>query len=255
MISKFWQDALMNLPLLVQFALCPVVLASLLWVTAPYGRHHTAGWGPNLPNRTAWVLMELPALLVITLLVLASPAGRMPQAWLPLCFWVFHYAYRTLIFPALMHPSDRTFPALLVLFAVAFNGLNGYNNAQALITAGQAGAPILSVNFAIGVVVFSAGFAMHFHSDRIIRNLRKPGETGYRIPEGGMFRWVSSPHYLGEIIQWTGWAVMTWSLAGLAFALFTFCNLAPRALSNQRWYRERFPGYPTTRRVLIPGIF
>jgi 3-oxo-5-alpha-steroid 4-dehydrogenase 1 len=96
---------------------------------------------------------------------------------------------------------------------------------------------------------------LHVQSDRIIRNLRNPGDKTYRIPEGGMFRWVSSPHYLGEIIQWTGWAILTWSLAGAAFALFTFCNLAPRAVSNHRWYRERFAEYPAGRRVLIPGLF
>jgi len=241
--------------LLVQFLLCPLVLVALLRVTAPYGRHHQAGWGPNLPNRLAWVLMELPALLVITTLVLLSPVRSQPQAWLPLCFWVFHYGYRTFLFPALMQPSDKTFPALLVIFAIAFNALNGYNNAAALIEAGNTKAPVLTLHFLLGAVIFLAGFAMHYHADKTIRQLRKPGEKGYHIPQGGMFRWVSSPNYLGEIIQWTGWAVMTWSLAGVAFALFTFCNLAPRAISNHRWYREHFAQYPARRKVLFPGLF
>jgi protein-S-isoprenylcysteine O-methyltransferase Ste14 len=245
----------MNAALTIQFLLCPVVFLSLLKVTAPYGRHHRAGWGPDLPNRAAWLLMELPALLVISLLVLTSPVARMPQAWLPLCFWMFHYSYRTFVFPALMRPSEKTFPALLVLFAIGFNILNGYNNAAALIEAGREAAPLFSPHFLAGAVVFLAGFGIHFRSDQIIRNLRKPGQRGYAVPRGGMFRWISSPHYLGEIIQWTGWAIMTWSLAGVAFALFTFCNLAPRAMSNHRWYREQFPDYPENRRILIPGLF
>jgi protein-S-isoprenylcysteine O-methyltransferase Ste14 len=243
------------LPLLIQFGLCPLVLLSLLWMTAPYGRHHNAGWGPVLPNRAAWLLMELPALLVITVLVLISPNGAAPQAWVPLVFWLFHYSYRTFVFPALMHPSDKTFPAMLVLFAVAFNSLNGYNNAQALLAAGETALPLLTPHFIIGALVFIAGFCLHLQSDAIIRNLRAPGETAYKIPYGGLFRWVSSPNYLGEIIQWTGWAIMTWSLAGVAFALFTFCNLAPRAISNHRWYREQFTGYPAKRRILVPGLF
>lgn len=255
MTAKFWQDTAMAFPLLIQFLLCPFVLAILLWVTAPYGRHHQPGWGPSLPNRTAWLLMELPALLVITTLVLLSPARSQPQAILPLCFWVIHYSYRTFIFPALMQPSDRTFPVLLVAFAVAFNSLNGYNNAAALIKTGAESAPLLSTHFLLGVLIFISGFAMHFYSDRTIRKLRKPGEKGYHIPNGGLFRWVSSPNYLGEIIQWVGWAVMTWSLAGAAFALFTFCNLAPRAISNHRWYREQFSNYPTGRKILVPGLF
>ncbi len=199
--------------------------------------------------------MELPALLVISALVLLSPAHDQAQAWVPLCFWVFHYTYRTFVFPALMQPSEKTFPVLLVVFAIAFNSLNGYNNAAALIEAGESPEPLLSAHFLIGAAIFLAGFALHFQADRTIRHLRKPGETVYRIPNGGLFRWVSSPNYLGEIIEWAGWAVMTWSSAGLAFALFTLCNLAPRAISNDRWYRERFADYPAERRILVPGIF
>jgi protein-S-isoprenylcysteine O-methyltransferase Ste14 len=255
MISEFWQDALMNLPLLIQFLLCPIILVILLWISAPYGRHYRDGWGPRLPNRAAWVLMEIPALLVITVLVLISPALHMPQTWVPLCFWIFHYGYRTLVFPALMHPSDKTFPILLVVFAVSFNVLNGYNNAAALISAGESNSPMPSIHFFAGAAMFLIGFSIHFRADKTIRCLRNPGETDYRIPRGGLFRWVSSPNYLGEIIQWTGWAVMTWSLAGVAFALFTMCNLVPRAISNHRWYTESFADYPPDRKILVPGVF
>lgn len=245
----------MQLTLFIQFLLCPIVFFSLIWVTAPYGRHYKAGWGPKLPNRAAWMLMELPALLTITLLIFMSPVSNSPQVWVPLMFWIIHYGYRTFIFPALMHPSEKTFPALLVLFAIGFNILNGYNNATALVQNGRTDDPLMSLHFVVGVIVFISGFILHFHSDRIIRNLRKPGETGYKIPHGGMFSRVSSPNYLGEIIQWIGWAIMTWSLAGLAFALFTFCNLAPRAISNHRWYRRHFADYPSDRRILLPGIY
>jgi protein-S-isoprenylcysteine O-methyltransferase Ste14 len=245
----------MQIPLLIQFLLCPVVLVSLLWVTAPYGRHFKQGWGPSLPNRWAWIAMELPAVLIIAALVLASPLGQHINALIPLGFWLFHYLYRTFLFPVLMRPSDRTFPALLVLFAIAFNILNGYNNAGALLANARSGAPLFEAHFWVGAVVFVAGFTIHVHSDTIIRRLRKPGDTAHRVPHGGMFRWISSPNYLGEIIQWTGWAIMTWSLAGMAFALFTFCNLAPRAVSNQAWYRDHFPDYPRERRILVPGIF
>jgi len=245
----------MSLPLLVQFLLCPVVLVSLIWITAPYGRHYKTGWGPRLPNRIAWVLMELPALFVISALVLLSPVGDQPQALIPLCFWLFHYGYRTIVFPALMQPSDKTFPLLLVIFALLFNSLNGYNNATALIGAGATGNDLFSPHFLIGALIFLLGFSIHFQADQTIRRLRKPGETHYRIPFGGLFRWISSPNYLGEIIQWIGWAVMTWSLAGAAFALFTFCNLAPRAISNHRWYKKQFPDYPSSRKILVPGVF
>ena len=255
MLPIFWQDAAMSPPLLVQFILCPIVLVSLLWTTAPYGRHHRPGWGPSLPARGAWFLMELPALLVLPALVLNSPVRNAPGAWIPTAMWLLHYGYRTLLFPGLMRSSGKTFPLLLVGFAIAFNLLNGYNNGVALIANGHAGAQPDSAHFLTGAVIFLAGFVVHSQSDHIIRTLRRPGETGYQVPHNGLFRWVSSPQYLGEICQWIGWAIMTWSLAGAAFALFTACTLAPRAISNHRWYLARFPDYPAKRKILIPRLF
>ena len=245
----------MSTPLLVQFLLCPLVLLALLRVTAPYGRHLRSGWGPVLPARTAWFVMELPALALLPLLVLGSPARAVPAAWLPLLLWLVHYGYRTVMFPALMRPGGNGFPLLLVGFAIGFNLLNGYNNGSALVANAHAGAGMLAPHVVIGGCVFAAGFLVHCHADHVIRALRGPGEQGYHVPQGGLFRWVGSPHYLGEIIQWSGWAILTWSLAGLSFALFTICNLAPRAIANDRWYRRQFPDYPEERRILIPGIF
>ena len=104
----------------------------------------------------------------------------------------------------------------------------------------------------MGVTLFALGFGLNVHSDRVLRSLRAPGETGYRIPFGGGFAYVSAPNYLGEILEWLGFALAAQTLAAWAFAAFTVANLAPRALSNHRWYRERFPDYPLRRRALIP---
>lgn len=245
----------MHPALLIQFLLCPIVLITLLRTTAPYGRHYRPGWGPVLPARLAWFLMELPALLVLPVIVLSSTVYDAPAAWIPAALWAAHYAYRTLLFPALMRPCGKTFPALLAGFAVAFNLLNGYNNGSALVANGLQGAAMNTPHVMLGAAVFVIGFALHFDADRTIRRLRKPGESTYGIPRARLFRWVSSPHYLGEIVQWAGWAILTWSLAGLAFALFTACNLLPRAISNHRWYQHQFADYPAERKILVPWLF
>jgi len=245
----------MSATVLLQFLLCPLVFLALLRTTAPYGRHFVGGWGPVLPNRRAWFLMELPALMLISALLAASGYILAPMVFVPWLLWSIHYAYRTFIFPALMRPSGKSFPVLLVVFAIAFNTLNGYNNALALIDNARAGPSFSSPNFIFGCLLFLLGFWLHVSADRTIRNLRPAGFSGYRIPNGGWFEWVSNPNYLGEIVQWTGWAILTWSWAGVAFALFTFCNLTPRAIANHRWYERTFPDYPAGRRVLIPGLF
>jgi protein-S-isoprenylcysteine O-methyltransferase Ste14 len=103
--------------------------------------------------------------------------------------------------------------------------------------------------------MFLIGFSINFQSDSILRNLRKPGETGYKIPRGGFFRFISAPNYFGEMVEWTGWAIATWSMGGAVFAIWTFANLFPRALSNHRWYRESFGDqYPKERRAVIPFL-
>jgi protein-S-isoprenylcysteine O-methyltransferase Ste14 len=96
---------------------------------------------------------------------------------------------------------------------------------------------------------------LNVSSDTIVRELRRNNETGYGIPLRGAFRWISNPNYLGELVEWTGWAILAGNPAGWAFAFFTFCNLFPRAISNHKWYRERFRDYPVKRKIIIPYIF
>jgi len=91
-------------------------------------------------------------------------------------------------------------------------------------------------------------------SDNILLNLRKTPGNGYKIPYGGLFRWVSCPNFFGEIIEWSGFALMIWSPAGLAFAVWTAANLIPRALDHHKWYRENFPDYPQERKAVFPCL-
>ena len=102
--------------------------------------------------------------------------------------------------------------------------------------------------------MFLGGFAINQHSDFILLHLRRPGETGYKIPYGGLYRLVSCPNYLGELLEWIGWAILTWSLGGLTFALWTAANLIPRAVAHHRDYHRRFPEYPTERKAVLPFL-
>jgi protein-S-isoprenylcysteine O-methyltransferase Ste14 len=130
-------------------------------------------------------------------------------------------------------------------------GLNGWNVGG---LGGYTDGWFSDPRFFIGVLIFAVGFFIHATSDDRLRNLRTVQPGGYEIPRGGFFKWVSCPNYFGEMIQWLGWAICTWSLAGMAFFLFTVANLLPRALSHHRWYREQFSKYPKNRKAVIPGI-
>jgi protein-S-isoprenylcysteine O-methyltransferase Ste14 len=155
-----------------------------------------------------------------------------------------------------MKTAGKQIPMLLPLIAITFNTLNAYVNSRWISHYGSYDLSWLTdPRFIIGASVFFVGMRINRQSDNILLNLRKPGESGYKIPEGGLYRWISSPNYFGEIIEWFGWAIATWSLAGLAFAVYAIANLAPRALSNHQWYKEKFADYPRERRALIPGIW
>jgi len=234
----------------------PLIFIILLYVTAPYGRHHKDGWGVKMNNRQAWFWMELPAILTMLLWFYLSKQDD-PIFWIFIALWQFHYVYRTIIFPSKLQNSTKSFPLILVLSAVLFNIINGTVNGlhlfhlsdnYSLYTCTKA------PSFWIGLILFFGGFILHFTSDQIILNLRKGNSNTYSIPQGGLFSYVTNPNYLGEFIQWTGWAILTWSLAGLSFALFTLANLLPRAISNHKWYKKQFEEYPE-RKVFFPFLF
>ena len=33
-------------------------------------------------------------------------------------------------------------------------------------------------------------------------------------------KYLSAPNYFGEIIEWLGWAILTWSLSGIVFLIW-----------------------------------
>ena len=237
-------------------AMAAVTFPYLLRRSAPYGRHYAGtGWGPHVSARLAWIVMELPAPALFLLVYLNGKGAFQIVPLLFLAMWQGHYLNRTFVYPFRVRASGRKTPVLVVGSGFLFNAINAYINARFISEfGGYATEWLADPRFLIGVGIFLAGLALNLHSDNTLMRLRRPGETGYAIPQGGGFRFVSCPNYLGEILEWAGWAAATWSSCGLAFMLFTVANLAPRARSNHRWYRETFSDYPAHRRALIPGI-
>jgi len=248
------QQALHTYLIYAGFVSAAIVFCFLLFFTAPYGRHVRAGWGPSIPNRLGWVLMETPAVLSILYFCVSARTGPLGVVWVFLALWQTHYIYRTYVFPFLLQSRGKRMPLIIAVSGMAFNVFNGYVNGRYLAWAADtySVAWLTDPRFLIGVVMFVAGLAINIQSDQILIGLRKGRDTGYAIPRGGLYRWVSCPNYLGELIEWTGWAVLTWSTAGLVFAVWTAANLVPRAISNHRWYREQFSDYPANRKAVLP---
>lgn len=238
-------------------AVAIVTACALFFINAPYGRHLRGGWGPTVPSTLGWILMETPAVVTIGFFFFLSDRVLQPVPIVFVCLWQIHYLYRTYVYPFRRKGGSKPMPLSVVLMAVFFNVWNGYLNGYWLFHLG----PLRTVEwfadprFVLGSGLFIIGMVINHQSDGILFRLRGGGQTGYKIPHGGLYRFVSMPNYLGELIEWIGWAIATWSLAGAAFAVFTAANLAPRALANHQWYRSEFPDYPPQRKAIIPFVF
>jgi len=233
-----------------------LVFVLLLVMSAPYVRHRRDGWGPTLPTRAAWLLMELPCVLAFAGVYFMGSQRFQLAPLLMLALWQLHYINRALIYPLRIEGGERRTPVVVVVMGITFNLVNAYLNARQIGELGSyASSWLLDPRFLAGAALFLAGRQLNVHADSALLRLRRDTEGGYAIPRGGAFRWVSCPNYLGEIIEWTGWAMLTWSLAGASFAVFTFANLAPRAVAHHRWYRQRFDDYPQARKAFIPKLW
>lgn len=63
-------------------------------------------------------------------------------------------------------------------------------------------------------------------------------------------------NFLGEIIEWIGFAVTVGGLPAISFAVWTASNIGPRAVAHHQWYQNKFGDkYPKNRKALIPFIF
>ena len=49
-----------------------VTFIMLLKITAPYGRHTSTEWGPQISNRFGWMIMEMPVMIVLMYFVLTK---------------------------------------------------------------------------------------------------------------------------------------------------------------------------------------
>lgn len=237
-----------------------VVFFALRYITPGYGMFYTSKWGPTVGNRLGWVMMEAPSFICMALLW-AFSARRDESALIVMAsLFLLHYFQRSFIFPFLIKGKNRM-PLVIILLGCIFNVINAYLIGGWMFFVSPVDSYqaswLANPKFIIGVIIFFIGMGINLQSDYIIRHLRKPGDRRHYIPNGGMFRYVTSANYLGEFTEWVGYAILTWSLPGVIFALWTFANLAPRARALYGRYVEEFGEEFTklNRKFIIPFIW
>ncbi len=244
-----WYDPLM----IFMVVLALLVFILLFVISAPYGRHARRGFGPLIPVRAGWLVMEAPASLLMLSVFFFVDTNI--TVYVFLVIWQIHYFHRAFIYPFTLKSAARM-PVLVVLMAIVFNTVNAWLNGYHFVLHGDWYDQnwLLRVTTIMGMLLFVTGYWITKKSDKILRDLRGDGTTGYKVPRGFLYEFVSCPNYFGEVVQWIGWAMMTLSPAGWVFVIWTLANLLPRAVTHHKWYIREFTDYPGKRKAMIPFV-
>ncbi len=175
-------------------AMAVIVFIALFFFKAGYGYLSTSNWGPKISNKTAWIIMEAPAFLFLLFYTIRFAISGVDTGnskvvlYIMAGLFLLHYFQRSFIFPFLMR-GKSTMPIVIMIMGLTFNTLNAYMIGGWLYGEAPAGMYgidwLWSPQFIIGLVIFVAGMAINMHSDHVIRNLRKPGDTKHYIPRKG----------------------------------------------------------------------
>lgn len=254
LITELEMDIFYRDSLILIFGSAIFIFILLFFISAPYGKFLRKGWGPAVKTKWAWMMMEFLSPTLITLFFILSDNKNIVMI-LFVVVWLLHYVHRAFIYPFSQSGRNKPYPLVVVSMAIIFNFFNGFVNGYGVFYLKEY--PViwlLSWQFILGMILFITGFIINKISDEKLRTLRSQNGQDYVIPQGWLFKYISCPHYFGELLEWGGWAVMTWSVPGLAFFIFTFANLFPRAVRTHKWYREHFTEYPKKRKAIVPFI-
>lgn len=249
-----------NIFLMVMAGIAVVVFVSLFFVDAGYGKFYDKKWGPAINNKLGWVLMEAPVFIAMLVLWLCSDRRDDLVRMAFLFLFELHYIQRSFVFPFRLR-GDSVMPLSIILMGVTFNVLNALMQGGWIfyLSPDDYYGPdwLTTPKFIGGFLIFLIGMYINIQSDDIIRNLRKDGDSGHYLPKEGMFRYVTSANYFGELVEWIGFAILTWSWSGAVFAVWTFANLAPRASRIYDRYKVEFGNQLDTKKTkrMIPFIW
>lgn len=244
-------------------------------VDAPFGKFGLPSrW--NVHGNGGWMVMECVAPLITTLAFFSAPTHHEAHAsaWLLLGLFLLHYTNRAVIQPLLNAPRSPLHISV-VLSAMAFNAANGFLMGTWLAHGGSVPPPGMNLWGHVGLLLYVLGFVGNVYHDALLRSLRmtppasseevvRVGSCIYRIPQGGLFRWMSYPHYFCEWIEWSGYALVCITVVPhvpdalvsyppVLFVMLEVGAMLPRAMRGHAWYQRHFSNYPT-RWAIVPFV-
>ena len=110
---------------------------------------------------------------------------------------------------------------------------------------------------ALFVFLFAWASRQQHRCFEILADLRHAqSATRYRIPRGGLFRWLSCPHFAMEILVYVSFCGVLGlgHRSGLLVLAWVATNQLVSGLNSHFWYQDNFRDYPRERRAVIPYL-
>lgn len=108
---------------------------------------------------------------------------------------------------------------------------------------------------AAGLALYGIGIAGNFYHHILLSRLRREGDREYRIPRGGLFELIVCPHYLFEIVEFLGIALVSQTLFAVAFVFGSALFLIGRSYATRNWYLSKFEDFPRHVKAILPFVF
>lgn len=270
-LSNYFYDGIKIDPTLLYvqiFVFSSMTIAFLLGLfgaAASHGRFHkTNRKSFMVSDEIAWIFQESPNLIITLFYLIKAIIFDTKQNKINIfliCLYFLHYIHRTLIFPIILSEkkTKKKWPFEIMILAFIFCICNGFmQNRSILINAEYPEGYLMKTNVILGVFVFLIGMFINIYHDYRILYLKRNNIgniDGYVVPTGGLYEFISAPNYLGEIIEWVGFAIACNTSSAWLFAYTTFCAIFPRGLNYHKWYIEKFGNnYPKHRMAIIPYV-
>ncbi|MFO7547574.1 MAG: DUF1295 domain-containing protein [Acidimicrobiia bacterium] len=118
----------------------------------------------------------------------------------------------------------------------------------------------------VGIAVWVTGFAIEVVADRQKSAFKRDPANAGRFITSGLWAWSRHPNYFGEIVLWTGIAIMAlpvlsgWRWVTLISPVFVFLLITRvsgvpmlEARSDERWgHEDEYQAYKANTPVLVP---
>jgi hypothetical protein len=245
-------DGLLRAALVVGIILMIIITFRSLF---PYGKTYTRGTSVlkvEVLDRLAIMIVTVSPLLLFLYAQLYFPNGNLLNIG-TLCY-VCHFIHRSLIYPWFRSSFSKKWPLESVIYYTVSNLVSSTIAFHGIIF----GAGQIHIAFQILAAVgfFGCAVVAGLHDYKLCA-LRKSGDTGYQVPHGLLFQWISGPHYLFELLEWCFFVpFLEYGFPMATFGVLFMVNLTGRAEAVHDAYTKRLfkNKYPEDRTSYIPFI-